>query len=136
MEVECEVCSVKMIRQPSALRQKTFCSHDCYGHWLSENRSGENSYSWLGFADKDRGANWSKVAEEIRKRDGFMCQECRVPQTDRRHSVHHKIPLRFFDDVEKANSHDNLTTLCVVCHGKQESHKWLEVPEEYKHKVG
>lgn len=131
--VNCSTCGSDLIRQPNELKDRLnhFCDHVCYGTWLSENRSGENSPSWRGNPCSSRGENWYEIAEYVRQRDGYRCQECNAPQRDRRLSVHHIIPFRFFEDSEKANDESNLITLCASCHGKQESHWWDEVPEEY-----
>ena len=64
---------------------------------------------------------WKKLAQEIRKRDKFICQYCgEYPSTD----VHHIIPRR----IKINNSSDNLITLCGSCHRKVESltSKYLE----------
>jgi endogenous inhibitor of DNA gyrase (YacG/DUF329 family) len=56
---------------------------------------------------------WKKLAQEIRKRDNFICQFCgKKNATD----VHHIIPRRIKID----NSPDNLITLCRSCHAKIE----------------
>jgi 5-methylcytosine-specific restriction endonuclease McrA len=56
---------------------------------------------------------WKNLAQEIRKRDNFICQYCgKKDATD----VHHIIPRRIKID----NSPDNLITLCRSCHIKIE----------------
>jgi 5-methylcytosine-specific restriction endonuclease McrA len=135
VNIPCEVCKEDVERQPSAVRERVFCGSECYAYWLSENRSGENSPTWRGGADPHRGVNWAQIAEEIRERDGYVCAECGSRQLERRHDVHHIIPWRFFDDMDKANDHDNLITLCRSCHSKQESHNWIEVPTDLQHKI-
>ena len=64
---------------------------------------------------------WKKIAQQIRKRDNFICQYCgKYPST----SVHHIIPRRIKID----NSPNNLITLCRSCHKKVEclTDKYLE----------
>lgn len=133
-KVECEYCGEMFVRQENQLktREKRFCSHVCYSHWLEENTKGENSYSWRGGVNTFRGDNWDEVSSYIRQRDNFQCQDCGDKTMGVQLDVHHKIPFRFFDDPDKANHEDNLITLCRSCHGKQESHWWKEVPEKYK----
>lgn len=52
---------------------------------------------------------WQKLAQEIRKRDKFICQYCGKKRST---SVHHIIPRRIKID----NHPDNLITLCKKCH--------------------
>lgn len=75
----------------------------------------------------DYGPGWTLIRDAVRQRDGFSCQVCGRPETDRQHDVHHKIPFRTFRDEsghvlrEKANQLGNLLTLCQECHQKAES---------------
>ena len=57
--------------------------------------------------------DWMRLAQNVRKRDKFICQYCVG-----KHSivVHHIIPRR----VNLDNSMDNLITLCPSCHPKVE----------------
>lgn len=48
----------------------------------------------------------------IRKRDGFICRICRVPENEHCHSIHH------IDYDKQNNSQYNLITLCRSCHSK------------------
>lgn len=133
--IPCKQCGEKVLRQPNETenRKQVFCSHICYSHWLSENNRGKNSPSWRGGLITDRGENWEEVSMFIRQRDHFQCQSCGEKQNGVMLDVHHKIPYRFFNgDWRKANREENLITLCRSCHAKQESHRWREVPEEYK----
>lgn len=132
-KVECENCGESFTRQNNQLinREKTFCCHLCYSHWMSENQTGESSPSWRGGWSSNRGNYWDVISEKIRERDGYHCQDCKVPQKDEKLHVHHIIPFRFFDTPERANKESNLISLCKNCHFKQKSHWWKEVPEEY-----
>lgn len=64
---------------------------------------------------------WKKKAEEIKKRDKYLCQVCirNLYDTDRTLnymdlSVHHIIPIE--KDYEKRLDNDNLITLCRYHH--------------------
>lgn len=68
---------------------------------------------------------WKDKAEEIKTRDGHMCQAClhELPGTiikyNGRHlSVHHITPLK--DDFEQRFDNDNLITLCRYHHEQAE----------------
>jgi len=53
-----------------------------------------------------------KLKNQIRGRDGYMCQECGMPEKTRKHPVHH------IDFDKENNNEGNLITLCSHCHGK------------------
>lgn len=54
--------------------------------------------------------SWEKVAQRIRRRDGFKCMECGA--TDTTLDVHHIIYLSNYG----TNRQNNLITLCRTCH--------------------
>jgi len=73
------------------------------------------------------GPDWNKIREKVRARDGYKCQVCGTPETNRQHDVHHKTPFRAFVQIGstepayvRANRLDNLVTLCPSCHHKAE----------------
>jgi len=54
---------------------------------------------------------WKKIAQRIRKRDNFICQQCGKKRST---IVHHIISWHLTHD----DSDDNLITLCRGCHAK------------------
>jgi DEAD/DEAH box helicase domain-containing protein len=68
----------------------------------------------------DYGPDWPKIRLAVRTRDGFRCQVCGLPETDRQHDVHHKTPFKAFTSPAEANRLDNLVTLCPVHHRQVE----------------
>lgn len=62
------------------------------------------------------GPHWPALRDRVRARDGYRCQVCGTPETERSHDVHHKIPFRSFASPEQANQLSNLITLCPACH--------------------
>jgi DEAD/DEAH box helicase domain-containing protein len=64
----------------------------------------------------DYGPGWEKQRNLARQRDQYRCRVCGLPETDKPHHVHHRIPFRMFIDPSKANELDNLVTLCPTCH--------------------
>lgn len=66
------------------------------------------------------GTNWENQKRLARQRDHYRCQLCGVPEIEKAHHVHHKIPFRQFVDPQEANRLENLITLCPSCHRKVE----------------
>ncbi|MBU0490282.1 MAG: DEAD/DEAH box helicase [Chloroflexi bacterium] len=83
---------------------------------------------WLGEPVRDYGPNWPQQKERARRRDGFQCRHCGLPERpDRRHDVHHIRPFRTFgylpgenEHYRAANRQENLVTLCASCHRRAE----------------
>lgn len=94
------------------------------GYWLSisdsvvERLRAENL--WRNDPN-DYGPGWSRITEQVRRRDQYRCQICGRNETDRRHDVHHKIPFRLFLNPLAANRIENLVTLCTNCHRRAEA---------------
>lgn len=59
---------------------------------------------------------WKVKAEQIKKRDNYLCQECKSKgrYTYKGLEVHHIVKLK--DDFNKRLDDDNLITLCRMCH--------------------
>ncbi|MFZ5909708.1 MAG: DEAD/DEAH box helicase [Chloroflexota bacterium] len=99
------------------------------GYWLGLS---EGTVSHLRYAGawsndpNDYGPDWPRLRDSARARDGYRCQACGAPETDRQHEVHHKTPFCSFRaadgsvDLARANRLDNLSTLCPGCHRKVE----------------
>lgn len=77
------------------------------GFWLSD----KNEY----------GPEWPGIRKLVRQRDGYSCQVCGVKEGLVEHHVHHKVPFKRFESVDKANMLGNLVTLCQNCHKIVES---------------
>ncbi len=106
------------------------------GYWLSLSEETLSRLRDAGAWSNDPnqyGADWGKIRDRVRARDGYRCQVCGATETTRQHDVHHKIPFRSFihsrdgsldpslpDPSLQANHLDNLTTLCNGCHRKVE----------------
>lgn len=94
--------------------KQSFCSREC----SSKAMSGTGHPFWRGGSDPNRGSKWHKLAESIRKRDGYRCQRCNKTQKQEGKglSVDHIIPWRLFKVEAEANDPKNLVSLCRVCH--------------------
>jgi DEAD/DEAH box helicase domain-containing protein len=94
------------------------------GYWISIDDATVNLLREQGLWNSDPndyGPTWRIQRERARKRDGFRCQVCGIPEQDRSHDVHHKIPFRTFASAEQANRLENLITLCPPCHHRTET---------------
>ena len=128
--VPCDYCGTPIDRRPSriARHEALFCTEGCKNAFHSQYISGEDNPNYRhGKSDSFRyGANWSEMREEVLQRDGHECQECGMELDEHLDMygfslhVHHDTPLVMFEDADEANSLDNLTTLCVTCHGIEE----------------
>ena len=100
------------------------------GYWLSLDDSTIEGLRELGLWLNDPNEyspNWPRQRDLARSRDSYRCQVCGVPERDRAHDVHHKIPYRSFRDerglvdAQAANRLENLITLCPSCHRRAET---------------
>jgi len=93
------------------------------GYWLALSDSTVEklraSGAWTNDPN-DYGPDWPKIRLAVRTRDGFRCQVCGLPETDRQHDVHHKTPFKAFPSAAEANRLDNLVTLCATHHHEVE----------------
>lgn len=89
------------------------------GFWLVPNEKciakmrAENKW----FSDgNDYGKDWKRLSEIVRKRDQYRCQSCGRSESGTSLHVHHKVPFKTFTSVDRANTLDNLISLCSTCH--------------------
>jgi 5-methylcytosine-specific restriction endonuclease McrA len=74
---------------------------------------GDKNPNWRGGISKRCYPNEFRVIKsEIRERDNYTCQICRIKQTERSGVIHH------IDANKKNNDKTNLILLCRQCHGK------------------
>lgn len=88
---------------------------------VSERRRGHGNPNWRGGKSfEPYPIGWTRTfKEQIRFRDRYTCQVCRVPEAecDCRLCVHHK-------DYDKSNIEpNNLVSLCRSCHTKTNYHR-------------
>lgn len=116
VQIICLQCGKVSSRMPAMAKRvkQHFCSQECCRTYLR----GPNSPLYRGEADPNRGGQWRRLAEEIRKRDGYCCQRCNRTQAENKQklSVDHIFPWRTFTDKAEANDPRNLVSLCRRCH--------------------
>lgn len=109
--VLCRECGVEIVHHGRI--RATYCSRKCMGLWQSKHLSKENSPLWKGgsaYGEYPPEFN-TKFRAEIRKRDGFRCQDCGKKSIHL--DVHHK------DQNKKNSNPENLISLCRSCHKKE-----------------
>lgn len=121
-QLRCTWCETEFERWESLIPEKPFCSYSCRAAWESENRVGENHHQYKGHEDY-YGVNWHKVRRKVLERDAHKCRICGADKVENGRSldVHHVTPIRKFDEPERANTLDNLITLCRTHHRLVES---------------
>jgi predicted HNH restriction endonuclease len=101
-----------------------FCSKECQAKNGEYRPSGEDHWHYIdGNTSYKRGSNWLEQRRVARERDGYTCQRCGLTeqQLGKALDVHHMKPYRLFDDYAKANTLDNLVSLCPSCHHRQDA---------------
>lgn len=120
VKTECVECGHSLERNESHVGEiGAFCDYDCYGKWLSRNRTGQDSAAWRGgisHTDALRkcfsNRSWNKIAEEARDNADRTCEMCGSTSEGKRLDVHHIVPI-----VSGGSNHqDNLLALCDACH--------------------
>lgn len=125
VDVMCDWCGDTYVQRPKD-RDKTehnLCSEACFGEWFSEEQRGPNNPAWKGGKQLiarvracmgDR--SWNRIADGARAAADHECEQCGAEASDRKHPVHHIIPLA----TGGTHGDWNLMVLCDSCHGKIE----------------
>ena len=123
--VECEFCNNKKWQSPSELENKDryFCSTSCLARWRSVKYRGEGNPFWKGGYNLDYSGEWWAVKKKALQRDNYTCQICGATKSSdgRNCDVHHKTPIREFENSEDAHYLENLIVLCRSCHSSVEN---------------
>lgn len=74
----------------------------------------KNGYSFLGNERNKYPSNWRKIADDVKRRKNYTCEECgaRYAMGDKNIQIHH------IDNDRSNCSWDNLKVLCKSCHDK------------------
>lgn len=111
------------------------CVPSAVHNWLQQHdietrqvgsQPGQLHHRWKGGKEPYYGSNWMEQRRKALKRDDRRCVECGLTEDEHRQQyeigldVHHRTPIRTFDDPANANTLDNLVTLCRACHNRIE----------------
>lgn len=126
--IPCTQCGAELLRFPSLIHEKNFCSDACYGKWRSENFKGEanpnygnsilvgeNNPNWKGGITCEPYAPvWidKRFKAGIRERDLFTCQNPDCRKDDDGLVIHH------IDYAKRNCNPKNLITLCRACNAR------------------
>lgn len=123
-EKECAVCGETKWFAPYEIgsRDNFFCSSKCYHEWKSERYCGDGNPNWKGGYNPNYSDGWWEARRLTLERDDYECQICHTRESfdGRNCDVHHKKPVREFDDPSDAHFLENLATLCRSCHAEVE----------------
>lgn len=114
----CETCgkAVELAAQFKGARHNRFCSNEC----SNRGNSGAGNAVWRGGHPKYYGKDWRPLQRAARLRDKNTCRRCGSVQTTRKADVHHIKPVSSFQNVNDANTLDNVICLCHKCHMRVE----------------
>lgn len=115
----CKTCGKIFITYISWKRNKKYCSKAC-----KPKPQNKNYYGRL----------WNKIRIEIRSRDNYTCQRCKLYRISPSLDVHHITPIKKFINADDGNIFENLITLCHDCHVYVEKHS-LDFTPTFKVKV-
>jgi 5-methylcytosine-specific restriction endonuclease McrA len=87
-EVNCDYCDEQFYKRPSRIEntENDFCSQECYGEWVSDNRSGEDhhQYDRIVVECKNCGSEKEVHPSHHEKVDNHFCGiDCQVEYEDR-----------------------------------------------------
>ena len=129
IETVCDLCEeeFEQTRHQKQSTEHNFCCRECYHEHLSKTKRGENNFHWRGGYEPYYGETWLPQRRKAIDRDDEQCQDCGMTRDQHydEHGtdleVHHKTPIRTFEDTADANTLSNLITLCTTCHMKREN---------------
>jgi endogenous inhibitor of DNA gyrase (YacG/DUF329 family) len=111
----CSNCGNELERNVSHVSENgPFCDHSCYGEWLSENRSGTDSYRWERQEVECEwcGETFYKQRDQIEERPNHFCtHEC-------------------YQDYQRENSHP--VDLVDTVRNSLSDTRWQYVADDYR----
>jgi len=114
LKLICNNCNKEFITK-NHLRNKKYCSLNCFYKHKKITNKGKGNPRWLGGISQYRGNDWKEQRLKAFERDEGACQIC---GSQERIAVHHIIPYR----ISKDNRLKNLICLCSKHHGKEENY--------------
>lgn len=123
VKTKCDYCDEIIERQSNfiAKNKNKFCNSTCSNnYWGYKLFSGKSKY----------GGEWGTIRKKTLKYYNKKCQRCDCSITLKNCNIHHIVPIKYFgvENLNIANSIENLIPLCLNCHKKThaENNKWYE----------
>lgn len=119
IETTCANCDNTIYREQWQYEEydRHFCDLKCFG----EHKSANSLDNCLNY-----GEQWMEQRKKALEADDYECQVCGLTESSHKDEfgmslhVHHKTPLRKFEDIGEAHDLQNIVTLCCRCHRKAE----------------
>jgi hypothetical protein len=127
VQTECSNCGKRISVRPYNFDNfdNNFCCDDCQYTFQSEQFSGKGNPRYIDGSGTQRnyGKGWKEAKKKALRRDSSSCVICGSGEQDigRKPSVHHKKPVRTFDNPENAHHLNNLVCLCPKHHQQVEA---------------
>lgn len=86
--LSCMQCSADVERYPSIVKDKVFCSRQCYSKWQSANLSGSNSYNYKN-APTEKRCEQCGLQYEVPKHREDVSKFCSTPCYHKWHGENH-----------------------------------------------
>lgn len=115
IKLECKECNKVFYEFRSRVKDKrgVFCSKKCSIEWFKKNCQMEKAPNWIdGRSYLKYPKEFDIVKNEIKQRDGYLCQLCYIPCIRKRLGAHH------IDYNKMNNNKNNLISLCTGCNSK------------------
>lgn len=140
ISLSCKWCSKEITRTPSQIErgEDSFCNKECFGLFHSREMKGKYegpfNFNWKGGVSfEPYGPEFNeKLKEEIRDRDGRICQCCGKTELEHLQEIGERLIVHHID-YDKMNSKEfNLITLCNVCNTRANANRdyWRKFYEE------
>jgi hypothetical protein len=127
VDSSCSNCDKDISVKPSNFERysNNFCSTSCQSNFKSEQFSGKGNPRYIDGQHRQRnyGTGWRRAKRKALERDNHSCVVCNKGKEElgRKPAVHHKKPVRTFDEPEDAHFLENLVCLCPKHHQEVEA---------------
>jgi DNA-directed RNA polymerase subunit RPC12/RpoP len=127
VETSCSWCKKEIIVKITNYENydNNFCSKECEGKFREVDFSGSGNPRYIDGNSRQRkyGTGWRRERDKALKRDDYKCVFCGKgeEELERNPAVHHKQPVRNFENPTDAHYLDNLVCLCPKHHQMAEA---------------
>lgn len=123
IELACDWCGDEFEQKAYDVKgESVFCSSKCFSDWMSDERRGDGNPQWRGGKVGYYGESWNEQRRIAVDNADYACELCGMSRNEHYDEygidldVHHRIPVRSFDEPDDANFQSNLVVACRNCH--------------------